>query len=100
MMALETVTSQYLNSDTQLACGPDTAAKIDGEVLRLIKNAHAKATDILQSNLGKLHELAEYLLEKETITGDEFMEILNREPRIEAGGTTGMLAPSAVPAGA
>lgn len=85
MMALETITNQYLGGDAQLACGPDTAAKIDKEVLDIIKSAHQKATNILSENLDKMHELAEYLMEKETITGDEFMNILENkipdEPR-------------------
>ena len=77
MMALETITNQYLGGDAQLACGPETAAKIDTEVLALIKSAHEKAKSILQTNIEKLHELAAYLLDKETITGEEFMSILN-----------------------
>jgi cell division protease FtsH len=76
MMALETVTNQYLGGDSSLACSSDTAAKIDGEVLSIIKNAHEKATKILKDNMDKLHELSEHLLEKETISGDEFMKIL------------------------
>ncbi len=79
MMALETVTNQYLGGDTQLACGPDTAAKIDGEVLAIIRTAHEKAQQILRDNMDKLHELSEYLLQKETITGDEFMKLLEGE---------------------
>ncbi|NLW79737.1 MAG: ATP-dependent zinc metalloprotease FtsH [Ruminococcaceae bacterium] len=79
MMALETQTSQYLGGDGQLACGPETAAKIDTEVLGIIKGAHQKATQIIQDNLPKMHELAEYLLEKETITGEEFMAILGKD---------------------
>ncbi|MDL2324496.1 ATP-dependent zinc metalloprotease FtsH [Ruminococcaceae bacterium OttesenSCG-928-A16] len=88
MMALETVTNQYLGGDTQLACGPETAAKIDGEVLSLIKSAHTKAKNILQQNIEKLHELTDYLLEKETITGEEFMNILNngKNPSTGEGG--------------
>ena len=78
MMALETSGSQYLGGDTQLLCSPETAAKIDDEVLALIRSAHEKAIGILKENMEKLHELAHYLLEKETITGEEFMEILNR----------------------
>ncbi|NMS89321.1 ATP-dependent metallopeptidase FtsH/Yme1/Tma family protein [Clostridioides difficile] len=77
MVALETVSNQYLGGDTSLACSSDTAAKIDEEVFRIIKTCHKNATEILENNIEKLHELAEYLLEKETITGDEFMEILN-----------------------
>ncbi|MCC0642258.1 MULTISPECIES: ATP-dependent zinc metalloprotease FtsH [unclassified Clostridioides] len=77
MVALETVSNQYLGGDSSLACSSDTAAKIDEEVFRIVKTCHKKAIEILANNIDKLHELAEYLLEKETITGDEFMEILN-----------------------
>lgn len=77
MMALETVTNQYLGGDSSLACSPDSSAKIDQEVLNLIKSAHKKAIDILEANRQKLTELANYLLEMETITGEKFMEILN-----------------------
>lgn len=79
MMGLETVQNQYLGGDASLTCSSETAAKIDSEVLALIKSAHEKALAILKENTEKLHELARYLLEKETITGEEFMEILNRE---------------------
>ena len=78
MMGLETVQNQYLGGDTSLTCSAETASRIDGEVLSLIKSAHEKAIGILKENTDKLHELAAYLLEKETITGEEFMEILNR----------------------
>lgn len=77
MVALETVTNQYLGGDTSLACSQQTAAQIDRLVVGMVKKEHAKACDILNSNIGKLHELAKFLYEKETITGDEFMEILN-----------------------
>ncbi len=77
MTALETVTNQYLGGDTTLACSPETAAKIDAEVMQIIKNAHRKAYDILQKDRAKLDELAAYLLKKETITGEEFMQILH-----------------------
>lgn len=77
MMALETVTNQYLGGDSSLACSPETSARIDQEVLNIIKAAHKKAIDILESNRGKLTELSNYLLEMETITGEKFMEILN-----------------------
>ncbi|MCI8401300.1 MAG: ATP-dependent zinc metalloprotease FtsH [Lachnospiraceae bacterium] len=77
MMALETVTNPYLGADTTLSCSPDTAAKIDEEVNEMIRSAHEKAIGILKENTDKLHELARYLIEKETITGEEFMEILN-----------------------
>ena len=80
MMALATVNSQYLGGDASLACSEGTAEKIDQEVLELIKSAHAKAMEILKDNVDKLHELATFLMERETITGEEFMEILNRQP--------------------
>jgi cell division protease FtsH len=78
MMALETLSNQYLGSDTSLTCSPEMASKIDAEVLEIIKNAHEKPAGILKDNTEKLHELTRYLLEKETITGEEFMEILSR----------------------
>ena len=77
MMALETVNNQYLGGDASLACSEETAAKIDQEVCTLIAQCHNHAKEILLQNMPKLHELASYLLEKETITGEEFMEILN-----------------------
>ena len=77
MMALETVNNQYLGGDASLACSEETAAKIDQEVCTLIAQCHDRAKEILLQNMPKLHELASYLLEKETITGEEFMEILN-----------------------
>ncbi len=79
MIALETVNNQYLGGDTSLACSPETAARIDDEVNRIVKNAHSKAVQILSDNIDKLHELAHYLLDKETITGEEFMAILKPE---------------------
>ena len=82
MIALETVDKQYLGGDTSLACSPETAARIDDEVNRIVKNAHAKAVQILSDNIDKLHELAHYLLDKETITGEEFMDILKAEKAI------------------
>ena len=78
MMALETVNNQYLGGDTSLACSPEMAGKVDEEVLSIIKDAHEKAINILKENIDKLHELAHFLLEKETITGEEFMDILNK----------------------
>ncbi len=78
MVALETVQNQYLGGDTSLACSAETASKIDEKVFEIVKKAHEKAYSIISENEGKLHELAKYLLEKETITGEEFMEILNR----------------------
>lgn len=79
MIALETVNNQYLGGDTSLVCSPETAAKIDDEVNSIVRSAHAKAVQILSDNIDKLHELAHFLLEKETITGEEFMAILNKE---------------------
>ncbi|HCX61046.1 MAG TPA: cell division protein FtsH, partial [Clostridiales bacterium] len=79
MMALESIANPYLGGDSSLACSSVTSSKIDDEVLKIIKRAHEKAINILTENEDKLHELASYLLEKETITGDEFMEILNKE---------------------
>lgn len=76
MMALETVNNQYLGGDTQLMCSSETAAKVDEEVLALIKRAHETAKEILTQHRAKLDELSAYLLEKETITGEEFMHIL------------------------
>lgn len=78
MVALETVTNQYLGGDTSLACSPETAKIIDEEVVKTVGQAYDKAMEILKAHEAKLHEIAEYLLEKETITGEEFMEILDR----------------------
>ena len=76
MVALETVTNQYLGGDASLACSPETAKEIDDEVIATVKEQYEKAKDILSQNEEKLHELAACLLEKETITGQEFMKIL------------------------
>ena len=78
MVALETVTNQYLGGDTSLACSADTQREIDREVVELVKKQHEKAEKILSDNRKKLDELAKYLYEKETITGEEFMNILNK----------------------
>ena len=78
MMALETVSNPYLSDDASLTCSVETASKVDTEVQALIQEAHKKARNILEENREKLHELAKYLLEKETITGEEFMEILKK----------------------
>ena len=78
MVALETVTNQYLGGDASLACSAETQTKIDQQVVDLVKRQHEKAVKILTDNREKLDELARFLYEKETITGDEFMEILNR----------------------
>lgn len=82
MMALETVNNSYLGGDTSLACSNETATRIDNEVIELIKKAHDEAYQILVDNKMKLHELAKYLYEKETITGEEFMYILNKPAEI------------------
>ena len=76
MVALETVTNQYLGGDTSLACSPETAKIIDDEVVKLVGREYDRAMEILRENEEKLHEIAEYLLERETISGEEFMEIL------------------------
>ena len=80
MVALETVTNQYLGGDTSLACSPETAKVIDDEVVKLVGKAYEygydRAMEILKDNEQKLHEIAQYLLEQETISGEEFMEIL------------------------
>jgi cell division protease FtsH len=78
MTALETINNQYLGGDASLACSPDTSARIDEEVISIINKAHEKAKNILSENEAKLHELSEYIIEKETITGEEFIGILKR----------------------
>ena len=87
MMALETVGNQYLGGDASLACAAETAAVVDEKVNQLLKKQYEKAVDLLKTHTMKLHELAKYLYEKETITGDEFMEILGTEPEKIAGNT-------------
>ena len=77
MVAMETVTNQYLGGDASLACSADTQKEIDRQVVELVKREHEKAKKILLDNRQKLDDLANYLYEKETITGDEFMAILN-----------------------
>lgn len=77
MVALETVTNQYLGGDTSLACSAETQAEVDRQVVDLVKKQHEKAAGILVENREKLDELARYLYERETMTGDEFMAILN-----------------------
>ena len=84
MVALETVNNAYLGGDASLACSEETAARVDEEVVAMVKEAYQKAKQILSGHEEKLHELAAYLLDKETITGEEFMEILNREGGREA----------------
>ena len=78
MVALETINNQYLGGDTSLACSNETATKIDAAVVAVVKQAHEKAVGIIRENMNKLDEIAQFLREKETITGEEFMEILNR----------------------
>ena len=78
MVAMETVTSQYLGGDTSLSCSAQTQAEVDRQVMALVKRQHEKAAQLLQENRKKLDELAKYLYEKETITGEEFMSILNQ----------------------
>ena len=79
MVAMETVQNQYLGGDTSLACSAETQAKIDQQVVALVKQQHEKALKLLTDNRAKLDELAAFLYEKETITGEEFMEILNKK---------------------
>jgi len=79
MVALETVNNQYLGGDASLACSADTQTEIDRQVVELVKKQHEKAAAILMENRKKLDELAKYLYEKETITGEEFMKILNAQ---------------------
>ena len=78
MVAMETVTNQYLGGDTSLACSAETQAQIDRQVVALVKKQYEKAVTILTENREKLDELSQFLYEKETITGEEFMQILNR----------------------
>ena len=79
MVALETVTNQYLGGDASLACSAETQTKIDALVVALVKREHEKAVKLLNDHRSKLDELSQYLYEKETITGEEFMKILNLE---------------------
>lgn len=83
MVAMETVTNQYLGGDTSLACSADTQKRIDAKVVELVKTQHQKAKNILLENREKLDELAKYLYEKETITGEEFMRILGQEGKAQ-----------------
>ena len=76
MVALETVSNQYLGGDASLACSPELQAKVDYQVVALVKQQHEKAKRILLENREKLHELASFLYDRETITGEEFMKIL------------------------
>ena len=79
MVAMENVGNQYLGGDASIACSPETMTAIDKEVVELVKRQHDKASKILNDNMMKLHEIVKYLYEKETITGEEFMSILNSE---------------------
>ena len=83
MVAMETVTNQYLGGDTSLSCSADTQNRIDAKVVELVKTQHQKAKNILLENREKLDELAKYLYEKETITGEEFMRILGQEVKAQ-----------------
>ena len=83
MVAMETVTNQYLGGDTTLSCSAETQAKIDRKVSELVRGQHQKAKEILLANREKLDEIAKHLYETETITGEEFMEILNGEKKPE-----------------
>lgn len=78
MVAMETVNNQYLGGDTSLTCSPETARMIDEQVVKIVRTQHEKALNILKENEDKLHEIAKYLLDKETITGEEFMEIYEK----------------------
>ena len=80
MVAFETVTNQYLGGDTALMCSESTSSRVDQMVISFVKRSYDRAVEIIRSNMPKLHELAKYLYEKETITGEEFMEILSRSP--------------------
>ena len=84
MVALETVNNAYLGGDTSLACSQRTAANVDDQVVALVRRQHEKARSILQENRAKLDEIAGYLYDKETISGEEFMRILNAVPRLPA----------------
>lgn len=77
MVALETVNNQYLGGDSSLACSAQTQTQVDQQVVATVKKQHEKAMQILLENRGKLDELAQFLYERETITGEEFMDILN-----------------------
>ena len=86
MVALETVSNQYLGGDASLACSSETQTLIDRKVVELVKEQHAKALKILSENRRKLDELAKFLYESETITGEQFMEILERKDDAAANG--------------
>ena len=83
MVALETTSNQYLGGDSSLVCSPETQTQIDQQVIALVEQQHQKAVKLLTENKSKLDEIAEYLYQKETVTGEEFMEILHRKPQLE-----------------
>lgn len=82
MVALETINNQYLGGDTSLACSPETSSKIDKAVVEIVRRCHDSALEILKENIDKLHEISNYLLKNETITGEEFMDILDSKYEI------------------
>lgn len=82
MMGLETVHNVYLGGDTSLTCSAETAASIDQEVLEMIRKAHEKSRRLIRENLDVMHEAASFLIEKETITGEEFMHILHQSGKL------------------
>ena len=84
MVAMETVSNQYLGGDSSLACSFETQTLLDKKVVELVRTQHEKALQILKDNIGKLHELAQYLYEHETITGEEFMKILEAPAPVQA----------------
>ena len=86
MVAMESMSNQYLGGDSSLSCSFETQTLIDKKVIELVKKQHDKAYKILEDNIAKLHELAKFLYENETITGEEFMEILNRDSNTASGG--------------
>lgn len=78
MVALETVQNRYLGGDTSLACSQETAREIDRQIIQIVKEQHDKAMELLSSHMKDLHRLARHLLERETITGEEFMQLLEK----------------------
>ena len=85
MVAMESMSNQYLGGDASLSCSFETQTLLDKKVVELVRRQHEKAYKILEENINKLHELAKYLYEHETITGEEFMKILNDPPKAPAG---------------
>ncbi len=94
MVAMEAVSNQYLGGDSSLTCSFETQTHIDQKVVELVRKQHQKAYKILEENVGKLHELAKYLYEQETITGEEFMRILTTKPRIAMNREDGQEEPA------